>query len=198
MSRIFGHGDLRLYLLKLLDEAPRHGYELIRALEDLFLGLYSPSPGTVYPRLAALEEEGLVERDSTTERKVYRITEAGRAELGARSGEVLDLAEKISRSAREMARGIRADVRASVRDLRQEIREAARDVRREERRVARDTGDEPRGTLRSLEADLQSFVADVVAAARRHHLDRRRLAALRDALLDARTAIIEALEGRRV
>ena len=60
MSPVFGHGRLRLYLLKLLDESPRHGYEVIRLLQDRFLGVYSPSPGTIYPRLARLEEEGLV------------------------------------------------------------------------------------------------------------------------------------------
>ena len=54
MSPVFRHGSLRLYLLKLLDEAPRHGYEVIRLLQDRFLGVYAPSPGTIYPRLARL------------------------------------------------------------------------------------------------------------------------------------------------
>ena len=60
MPPVFAHGRLRLYLLKLLDEAPRHGYEVIRLLEERFQGLYAPSAGTVYPRLAKLEAEGLV------------------------------------------------------------------------------------------------------------------------------------------
>ena len=51
MSPVFGHGRLRIYILKLLDEEPRHGYEIIRLLEDRFMGLYAPSAGTVYPRL---------------------------------------------------------------------------------------------------------------------------------------------------
>ena len=88
---VFGHGRLRLYLLKLLDESPRHGYDVIRELEDRFLGLYSPSAGTVYPRLARLESEGLVTHEVTDGRKVYSITAAGRAELAARSGELEDL-----------------------------------------------------------------------------------------------------------
>ena len=58
MSPVFGHGRLRLYLLKLLDESPRHGYDVIRELEDRFMGLYTPSAGTVYPRLARLEADG--------------------------------------------------------------------------------------------------------------------------------------------
>src|ERR1700753_3981467 len=60
MSPVFRHGRLRLYLLRLLDEEPRHGYEVIRMLRDQFMGVYAPSPGTIYPRLARLEEEGLV------------------------------------------------------------------------------------------------------------------------------------------
>ena len=59
---VFAHGQMRLYLLALLNEGPRHGYEIIQSLEERFNGLYSPSAGTVYPRLAKLEEEGLVER----------------------------------------------------------------------------------------------------------------------------------------
>src|SRR5690606_33423134 len=70
MSTIFGHGRLRLYLLKLLDESPRHGYEIISLLRDRFLGIYSPSPGTIYPRLARLEEEGLVTHEEVDGRKV--------------------------------------------------------------------------------------------------------------------------------
>ena len=75
MSPVFRHGRLRLYLLKLLDESPRHGYEVIRLLQDRFMGVYSPSPGTIYPRLARLEEEGLVTHDESEGRKVYRITD---------------------------------------------------------------------------------------------------------------------------
>jgi DNA-binding PadR family transcriptional regulator len=77
MSPVFRHGMLRLYLLRLLDEEPRHGYEVIRQLRDQFMGVYAPSPGTIYPRLARLEEEGLVTHDEVDGRKVYRITEAG-------------------------------------------------------------------------------------------------------------------------
>jgi len=67
MSPVFRHGRLRLYLLKLLDESPRHGYEVIRLLQDRFLGVYAPSPGTIYPRLARLEEDGLVTHEEVDE-----------------------------------------------------------------------------------------------------------------------------------
>lgn len=213
MSRLFGHGDLRLWLLKLLDEEPRHGYDIISGLEEQFLGVYSPSAGTVYPRLQALEQEGLVEVVREEEgRKVYALTAAGRRELADRATEISELGERLARSAREIARDIREDVKSAVRDMRREIREAAREVRRDERRearaarhnrhrygaaarnAARDVSSEVRSVLRSLQSDLDGFVSDVVSAARRHNLDRDRLGSLRDVLREARGTILEALE----
>jgi DNA-binding PadR family transcriptional regulator len=138
MSPVFAHGRLRLYLLKLLDESPRHGYDVIRELEDRFMGLYSPSAGTVYPRLARLESEGLVTHDVEEGRKVYRITDAGRAELGERQGDLDDLEQEIAGSVRDLATEIRGEVRGSVQDLRTELKAAARDVRRQNRAQARD------------------------------------------------------------
>jgi len=78
VSPVFRHGRLRLYLLKLLDESPRHGYEVIRLLQDRFMGVYAPSPGTIYPRLARLEEDGLVTHEEVDGKKVYSITDKGR------------------------------------------------------------------------------------------------------------------------
>ena len=126
MPPVFAHGRLRLYLLKLLDEAPRHGYEVIRLLEERFQGLYAPSAGTVYPRLAKLEAEGLVSH--TTEaggRKVYAITDAGRRELAERQDELAELELEISASLTALAADIREDVSGSARDLRREMREQA-------------------------------------------------------------------------
>jgi DNA-binding PadR family transcriptional regulator len=130
MPPVFAHGRLRLYLLKLLDEAPRHGYEVIRLLEERFQGLYAPSAGTVYPRLAKLEAEGLVTHTTEGGRKVYSITDAGRAELADRSGELADLELEIRESVAELAAEIRADVRDVAGDLRREMRAAASEARR--------------------------------------------------------------------
>ncbi|MFK0167460.1 helix-turn-helix transcriptional regulator [Streptomyces sp. NPDC090306] len=130
MSPVFAHGRLRLYLLKLLDEAPRHGYEVIRLLEERFQGLYAPSAGTVYPRLAKLETEGLVRHTTEGGRKVYSITDAGRAELADRSGELADLELEIRESVAELAAEIQADVRGAAGDLRREVRAAASEARR--------------------------------------------------------------------
>ncbi|MFE4059773.1 helix-turn-helix transcriptional regulator [Streptomyces sp. NPDC059096] len=129
MPPVFAHGRLRLYLLKLLDEAPRHGYEVIRLLEERFQGLYAPSAGTVYPRLAKLEAEGLVTHATEGGRKVYSITEAGRAELAGRGGELADLELEIRESVSELAAEIREDVRGAAGRLRSEMRAAASDTR---------------------------------------------------------------------
>lgn len=129
MPPVFAHGRLRLYLLRLLDEAPRHGYEVIRLLEERFQGLYAPSAGTVYPRLAKLEAEGLVTHTTEGGRKVYAITDAGRAELADRSGELADLELEIRESVAELAAEIRADVRGAAGDLRREMRAAASEAR---------------------------------------------------------------------
>jgi DNA-binding PadR family transcriptional regulator len=160
MTAVFKHGALRLYLLKLLGEQPRHGYEVISLLEDRFLGMYSPSAGTVYPRLAKLETEGLVEHDEVDGRKVYRLTAAGQDEL-ARSTEALRALEHdLSQSVSELARDVRSQVRESVRDLRAELKQAAREVRREARahgrngngRHARDSAAVPPELLAELDA----------------------------------------------
>src|SRR3984885_1703723 len=130
MSPVFRHGRLRLYLLKLLDEAPRHGYEVIRLLQDRFMGVYAPSPGTIYPRLARLEEEGLVTHDEADGRKVYRITDRGREELRNRSDELSELEDEITASVQDIAREVTQDVRETVRNLREELTFAARDMHR--------------------------------------------------------------------
>ncbi|MDS1272051.1 PadR family transcriptional regulator [Lipingzhangella sp. LS1_29] len=140
MSTIFGHGRLRLYLLKLLEENPRHGYEIISLLRDRFLGVYSPSPGTIYPRLARLEEEGLVTHEEVDGRKVYRLTEAGRAELNRRSADLDDLERDLTDSVRDIARAVQRDVRDTIGTLREELKSVAGDARRQERDRTRDAG----------------------------------------------------------
>jgi DNA-binding PadR family transcriptional regulator len=141
MSPVFSHGRLRLYLLKLLEESPRHGYDVIRLLEDRFMGLYAPSPGTIYPRLQRLEAEGLVTQSQEGGRKVYQITDAGREELASRREELAELEADISGSVHGLAREVRDEVRGSVRDLKQELRQAAREMRREQRHENRSRRD---------------------------------------------------------
>ncbi|KRE23061.1 PadR family transcriptional regulator [Agromyces sp. Soil535] len=126
---VFAHGNLRLYLLALLDEQPRHGYELIQALSDRFGGTYSPSAGTIYPRLSKLEEEGLVSKSTDGRKTVYEITDAGRAELDARRHELDAIESDLTDSVRRLADGVRAEVNDAMRSLRAELASAAREAK---------------------------------------------------------------------
>lgn len=186
MSPVFGHGRLRLYLLKLLDESPRHGYDVIRELEDRFMGLYAPSAGTVYPRLARLESEGLVTHRVEEGRKIYSITEAGRAELHERQGDLFDLEQEIAGSVRDLATEIRTEVKGSVQDLRSELRAAARDMRRQNRAQAREQRRAERPSADPFRADLDRaiewFRAELRAVTRSGVHTQRDVAALRDLL----------------
>ncbi|SDZ33556.1 PadR family transcriptional regulator [Herbiconiux ginsengi] len=129
MTPVFGHGHLRLYLLSLLDESPKHGYELIQALSDRFGGTYSPSAGTIYPRLAKLEEEGLVTKTADGRKTVYAITDAGRAELDARRGELDDIEAELSDSVRRLADEVRSGVDQAMKSLKADLASAAREAR---------------------------------------------------------------------
>jgi DNA-binding PadR family transcriptional regulator len=129
VSPVFRHGKLRLYLLKLLDEAPRHGYEVIRLLQDRFMGIYAPSPGTIYPRLARLEEDGLVTHEEVNGKKIYSITDKGREEIRSRLGDLADLEDELTESLRDVAREISVDVRETVRTIREELASAAKGLR---------------------------------------------------------------------
>ncbi|MEP5937218.1 MAG: PadR family transcriptional regulator [Erythrobacter sp.] len=106
-SRMFGQGELRLALLALINEESRHGYELIRAIEDMTGGGYAPSPGAVYPTLQLLEDEGLIkaakpkgkkgeDEAEASSKKPFKATKAGKAELAERSEEVDQLMGRIS------------------------------------------------------------------------------------------------------
>ena len=81
-ERIFDQGDLRIVILKLISDAPSHGYEIIKAIEEKVGGAYSPSPGVIYPTLTLLEELGNVTVEAADGgKKLYRITDAGEAAL---------------------------------------------------------------------------------------------------------------------
>ena len=96
-GRVFGQGDLKYVVLRLLEEKPRHGYEIIKELEDRFAGTYSPSPGTVYPTLTMLEDLGYA-RATPEEggRKIYEITDEGRKYLAENKDTVEDIFERVA------------------------------------------------------------------------------------------------------
>jgi len=174
---VFAHGQLRLYLLALLNEGPRHGYEVIRALEERFNGLYSPSAGTVYPRLAKLEEEGLVERTDDGRKATYRITEMGQREVTARKFDLADLQQDLDHSVRELAQQVRLRVHGSAKDLRAELKEAAKQARAGATPAGASyekqwpTNDKPDGseatTAQDIESAINAFRYEVRDAIRR-------------------------------
>lgn len=128
---VFSHGSLRLYLLSLLAQQPRHGYELIQALSDRFGGTYSPSAGTIYPRLAKLEEDGLVRKSADGRKTVYDITDAGRAELAEREGELTMIENELSDSVRRLADEVRSGVNQAMKSLRADLAAAAQQAKEE-------------------------------------------------------------------
>lgn len=95
-GRMFGHGDLKFVVLSLLAEKPRHGYEIIKELEERFGGTYSPSPGTVYPTLSLLEDMGYATaRTEEGNRKVYEITDEGRKYLEENRSTIDDIFDRV-------------------------------------------------------------------------------------------------------
>jgi DNA-binding PadR family transcriptional regulator len=150
---VFAHGHLRLYLLSLLAERPMHGYELIQALSDRFGGTYVPSAGTIYPRLAKLEEDALVSKESDGRKTVYSITDAGRLELSTREGELGGIEDELSDSVRRLANEVRTSVNDAMKTLRADLAAAARDARVETRTEARRERTESTGASRSTSAE---------------------------------------------
>jgi DNA-binding PadR family transcriptional regulator len=97
-GRMFEQGDLRYVVLRLLEEKPRHGYEIIKALEEKFGGAYAPSPGAVYPTLQLLEDLGYARVMPVDEgKKVYEITDAGRAHLAENQSTVDTIFDRIAK-----------------------------------------------------------------------------------------------------
>ncbi|MDY0828221.1 PadR family transcriptional regulator [Microbacterium sp. BG28] len=169
MAPVFSHGDLRLYLLSLLDESPRHGYDLMQALADRTGGTYTPSAGTIYPRLAKLEEEGLVTKTVDGRKTVYALTDAGRAEVASRRGELEGIQSDLADSVRLIAQEVRGSVREAMRSLRADLAAASKADRDAPARPRED--DErsaAREQLRRAEAAVTDFRTQVRADMRTH------------------------------
>ncbi|MBO0608845.1 PadR family transcriptional regulator [Myceligenerans salitolerans] len=171
MPPVFAHGELRLYLLALLVEGARHGYELMTELADRFGGTYKPSAGTIYPRLARLEEEGLVRRvpagEAAGRKAPYELTPAGRAEVEARWSDVVRLESSVAETVRSRADELRADIQEAMRGVRAELAAAAAEVRARPRAAPHAAPDQGRATSNALrheaEAALQQFRREVLA-----------------------------------
>ncbi len=120
-GRPLGHGDLRLLLLALIAEKPSHGYDLIRAVEERFAGAYAPSPGAVYPTLTMLEEQDLISAEATEgSKRLFTITDAGRAFLQENAAQVEGILARINLAAAAFSRHMAPDeVREAWKTLRQ-------------------------------------------------------------------------------
>jgi DNA-binding PadR family transcriptional regulator len=117
-GRMFEQGDLKLVILRLLEEKPRHGYEIIKELETRSGGAYSPSPGTVYPTLTMLEDLGFARAvPEESGKKIYQITEEGKKHLAEHSGTVNDVFEKFVKFAEGFTASPMIEVNQAFRDI---------------------------------------------------------------------------------
>ena len=207
MTPVFAHGHLRLYLLSLLaaSTAGMHGYELIQALGDRFGGTYVPSAGTIYPRLAKLEEEGLVTKTADGRKTVYAITDAGRAELESRESELDDIESDVTDSVRRLADEVRSSVNDAMRTLRADLAAAARDARTDAKAAGRTMRAEFKESqvdgkmqLQQAEALLNEFRSTVRSELRvhlsRHNLTDETVATLRTGLDEVKRTVIATLK----
>lgn len=102
-AKMLAAGDLQLIILALLSEKPRHGYEIIKQVEEHSSGTYSPSPGMVYPSLTYLEEVGYADSQSVGSKKLYRITESGTTYLNQNRASVEETLDELARFGRKLA-----------------------------------------------------------------------------------------------
>jgi len=117
--RVFDSSELRLVLLKLIADQPRHGYELIKAIEDLTGGAYAPSPGVVYPTLTMLQEMGQIEEAAAEgARRPFAITPAGTEHLASRQKEVEELFARLTQLGNASERTDGGPVRRAMQNLR--------------------------------------------------------------------------------
>jgi DNA-binding PadR family transcriptional regulator len=116
--RMFESGELRLVLLKLIADEPRHGYDLIRAIEEMTGGEYAPSPGVVYPTLTLLQDMGLIdEAEGEGSRKPFQVTDSGRSYLDERSEEADELIERLQELAPGERHGAGQAIGRAVKNL---------------------------------------------------------------------------------
>ena len=116
--RMFDSGELRLVLLKLIADEPRHGYDLIRAIEELTGGDYAPSPGVVYPTLTLLQDMGLIEEAAGEgARKPFQVTAEGREHLEQNASDVEELFDRLEEAGSHRRRGHRPEIGRAIGNL---------------------------------------------------------------------------------
>ncbi len=108
--QMFESGEVKFIILRLLKEKPMHGYEVMKALEEKLSGCYSASPGTVYPTLQLLEDEGYVRVEETDGKKVYHVTAEGEAYLKENRDVIDEIVDRVRETVRDVAGGAMGDV----------------------------------------------------------------------------------------
>jgi DNA-binding PadR family transcriptional regulator len=121
--RLFDGSELRLILLTLIGEQPRHGYDLIRAIEERSGGAYAPSPGVVYPTITMLEDMSLIaEQAAEGSKRLFAITEAGKLEIGEKAEEIEALFARLEALGQERSNSDRAPIRRAMMNLAMALR----------------------------------------------------------------------------
>lgn len=166
-------GEARHLLLDVLRDGPKHGYEIIKALEERSGGQYVPSPGTVYPTLQFLEDAGLIRAEQQNDRKVYELTDAGKTELEARTAEIAEFwarqtgpiaspaSQTEMRFFREEIEGLTRTARGGIHEALtrddpqtiRRIREAVEQCRSEVRRILSETHTQPKTESKGASTD---------------------------------------------
>lgn len=173
-ARMLSSDDLQLIMLLYLKEKPRHGYEIMKALEEQSSGLYIPSPGVIYPALTYLEEMNYASAQSEGNKKLYSITNEGRAFLKQHSAVAEEILEQLTRFGKKMARmqrqfaneeaeldpdldDPRKQVRGEMRKLKTEIFDAAHELMHE---IRERMGESREGNQRLLDV-IQMAIQEI-------------------------------------
>ena len=170
-GRMLADGDLKLITLSLLADAPRHGYDIIKALEERTSGVYSPSPGVVYPTLTFLEEAGYAVSSSEGNKKVFSITDAGKAHLEENREMIDSVLDHLERFGRKMAAAREwfgwGDDKDEGRRGRSEKRDQFRGLRHRLRAALGDIADAPEDKQAEAISILEDAAEAIEALARR-------------------------------
>jgi DNA-binding PadR family transcriptional regulator len=165
-ARVLSASDLQLLIIALLEERPRHGYDLIKAIQELTGGAYMPSPGMVYPALSYLEESGLAALEPDGAKKLYRLTEAGASMLRdnrARLTSLLDALKRIGQrlgKARELFEQSE-DPKTAAQDAAGHAGTALEAARRDLKAVLFDNLDAPPEEQQRIAEILQQTIAQI-------------------------------------
>jgi DNA-binding PadR family transcriptional regulator len=131
-SRLLRRGDIRVLVLEVLSKKPMHGYEVVKEISAIFGGLYSPSPGIVYPTLQWLEDESYIAGDEKRGKKVYKVTDAGARFYEENKAEL----ERLLKGWKQAREGGRLQVMEASMKLRRTIASVSRDLDKERAKKA--------------------------------------------------------------